>query len=54
MYRTLSGTSQYQEPGYYRQDISKRARARALPAGVYFLTLTQGDSRVTSRVTLVE
>lgn len=40
------------EPGYYRQDISKRALS--LPAGVYFLSLAQNGNQVTRKVTLVE
>ena len=40
------------EPGYYRQDISKWALS--LPAGVYFLNLTQDGKHVTRKVALVE
>ena len=40
------------EPGYYRQDINKRALS--LPAGVYFLSLAQNGKQVTRKVTLSE
>jgi hypothetical protein len=39
-------------PGYYR--LAFRKRTWSLPAGVYFLALTQGCSRVARRVVLAE
>ena len=45
-------TDEELKPGYYRQDISRQALS--LPAGVYFLALTQHGNRVTRKVTLVE